>query len=208
MAKKTEANTARMREASSGRAAGGRRIVDAELRENVISAWVLSLAGDSGFRSIREIPPAGNPGVLVLKRGDQTDHIRGVTRLAMKMADEFTASYPDIPINRDIVIAGGICHDIGKAWEFDPVRRQKWLRNPERPGVRRSAILPTASTSVCPQDYRRRLRISPALTQAKASFSCAAENTIIHFADHAFWYVLLAGDLVIPDTVPMKDRRA
>jgi len=57
------------------------QIKDEVLRRQVIDAWELALQRSS-FSSIREIQPAGNPNSMVLTRGDQTDHIRGVTRLA------------------------------------------------------------------------------------------------------------------------------
>ena len=66
------------------------QIKDSDLRERVIEAWALALA-DSSFHSIKEIQAAGNPNSMVLMRGDQTDHIRGVTRLAIVMADEIIA---------------------------------------------------------------------------------------------------------------------
>ena len=92
-------------------------IVDKDLKEGVVDAWALSLS-QSSFTCIHEIPPAGNPNSMVLTRGDQTDHIRGVTRLATVMADEVIASNSDVAVKRDIVVAGGLCHDIGKAWEI------------------------------------------------------------------------------------------
>jgi 23S rRNA maturation-related 3'-5' exoribonuclease YhaM len=95
-----------------------------ELRERVVEAWALALAASS-FRAIAEIEPSGNPGVNTLKRGSQTDHIRGVTRLAMRIADEMSALMPDLRIDRDILIAGALCHDIGKPWEFDPENRKR-----------------------------------------------------------------------------------
>jgi 23S rRNA maturation-related 3'-5' exoribonuclease YhaM len=51
---------------------------------------------------------------MTLKKGTQADHIRGVTRLAIAIADDFTANFPGIPIKRDIVVAGALCHDVGK----------------------------------------------------------------------------------------------
>ena len=65
-------------------------ITDAELRAGVIEAWALALA-KSSFNAIADIEPSGNPGVNTLKQGSQTDHIRGVTRLALKLADEMCA---------------------------------------------------------------------------------------------------------------------
>lgn len=183
-------------------------IADPGLREKVIAAWVLSL-GSSSFKSIREIPPAGNPGVLVLKRGDQTDHIRGVTRLAIQMADFFLANYPEAPVDRDIVVAGGICHDIGKTWEFDPERRRKWEETPGRAG-RPSIRHPAYGVHIClsaglPEEVAH---IAGAHSGEGELLVRSLENTIIHYADHAYWHVLLAGDMIIPETVPAKDRRS
>ena len=59
-------------------------IKDAELRAKVIEGWAFSLAGSS-YQRISDMPGEGNPDVLVLKRGDQTDHLRGVAHFAMKM---------------------------------------------------------------------------------------------------------------------------
>src|SRR5437763_845872 len=86
-------------------------IADAELRAKVIEGWAYALAGSS-YQRIRDLPGEGNPNVMVLKRGDQTDHLRGVARLAMKFVDEFSASFPEIEVDRDIVLAGALCHDI------------------------------------------------------------------------------------------------
>jgi hypothetical protein len=59
---------------------------DPELCAKVVEAWALALAASS-FGAIAEIEPSGNPGVNTLKRGSQTDHIRGVTRLAMRITN-------------------------------------------------------------------------------------------------------------------------
>ncbi len=70
-----------------------------------IEAWALAIARSS---PIGDIAPSGNPGVMTLKRGTQVDHLRSVARLAMGIADELTANFPDLSINRDIVIAGAL----------------------------------------------------------------------------------------------------
>ena len=88
-------------------------IRDPELRDKVVEAWALALAASS-FGAIEEIEPSGNPGVNTLRRGSQTDHIRGVTRLAMRIADEMSALMPDLKVDRDLVVAGALCHDVGK----------------------------------------------------------------------------------------------
>ncbi len=182
-------------------------IKDAGLRKKVIEAWCLALS-KSSFTSIRQIPPAGNPGVMVLKRGDQTDHIRGVTRLAMKIADEFSENFPELEINRDVVIAGGICHDIGKPWEFDPENRKRWEGSPRKAG-KPSIRHPAYGAHICltaglPEEIAH---IATAHSGEGELLVRSLENTIVHYADYSFWNILVAGDLIKPETIPPKERR-
>ena len=48
------------------------QISDAGLQEKTVEAWAFALA-HSSFKSIRDIPPAGNPDTNEAKRGDQTE---------------------------------------------------------------------------------------------------------------------------------------
>ncbi len=182
-------------------------IRDEQLRAKVNEAWALALSRSS-FASIREIPPAGNPGVMVLKKGDQTDHIRGVTRLAMAIADELAAAYPELEIDRDIVVAGGLCHDIGKPWEFDPENQKRWSGAPHKAGFP-SIRHPAYGAHICltaglPEEIAH---IATAHSGEGELLVRSLENTIVHFADYAFWNVLASGGLVDPDTIPEKQRK-
>jgi putative nucleotidyltransferase with HDIG domain len=183
------------------------QIEDETLRRQVIDAWELALQRSS-FNSIREIQPAGNPNSMVLIRGDQTDHIRGVTRLAIVMADEIIASNPDIKVRRDIVVAGGLCHDIGKAWEFDPANQKRWREQPRATG------LPSLRHSV----YGAHICLTAGLPEEVAHIAAAhsgegellvrsLENTIVHFADIGYWSIMLAGGVIDPATVAGKYKR-
>jgi putative nucleotidyltransferase with HDIG domain len=183
------------------------QISDSTLRERVVEAWAIALARSS-FASIRDIQPAGNPNSMVLTRGDQTDHIRGVTRLAIVMADEIIASNPDIPVRRDIVVAGGLCHDIGKPWEFDPQNQKRWRETPRATG------LPSLRHSV----YGAHICLSAGLPEEIAHIAAAhsgegellvrsLENTIVHFADIAYWSTMLAGGVIDPSTIAGKYKR-
>jgi putative nucleotidyltransferase with HDIG domain len=182
-------------------------IADAGLRAKVIEAWAFAIAR-SAFRSIRDIPPAGNPGSMVLIRGDQTDHIRGVTRLAMRMAEEMAALNPDLRIDRDIVVAGGLCHDVGKPWEFDPENRKCWEAAPRAVGL----------PSVRHPGYGVHICLTVGLPEAVAHIAGAhsgegellvrsQECTIVHLADIGYWTMALAGGLIRPETVSAKYRR-
>jgi putative nucleotidyltransferase with HDIG domain len=181
-------------------------IVDADLRAKVIEAWAFSLAGSS-FSSIREMPACGVPGDLEAYSGDQSDHVRGVTRLAMKMADDFTENFPAVKIDRDILIAGAICHDIGKPWEFDPVNRARWAASQHtgRPAIRHPAYgVHICLTVGLPEEVAH---MAAAHSAEGDLLVRSLENTIVQHVDHAYWKVLVAADQVKPETIPSSWRR-
>jgi putative nucleotidyltransferase with HDIG domain len=177
------------------------QIRDPELAAQVVEAWALALASSS-FRSIGEIEPSGNPGVNTLKRGRQTDHIRGVTRMALALAEQLQAQLPELEVDRDLLIAGALCHDVGKPWEFDPENRRRWQADPRAAGLP-SIRHPAFGVHVC---------LTVGLPEAVAH--CAAahsgegelvvrslENTIVHHADYAFWGICRAGGLLVPESI-------
>ncbi|WP_424140234.1 HD domain-containing protein [Roseomonas chloroacetimidivorans] len=177
------------------------------LREKVVEVWALAIARSS-FGSIRNIPPAGNPGFMVLTRGDQTDHIRGVTRLAMAIADEIAASNHDLAIDRDIIIAGGLCHDVGKPWEFDPENRKRWAASPRTAGLP-SIRHPAYGAHLCltvglPEEIAH---IAGAHSGEGELLVRSLENTIVHMADIGYWSIMLSGGLITPGTISAKYKR-
>ncbi len=182
------------------------QIGDASLRQRTIEAWAFALA-QSSFGSIRDIPPAGNPDTNEAKRGDQTDHLRGVTRLAIGIAREMGAAYPELEIDMDVIVAGGLVHDVGKAWEFDPVRRAEWKRSQKRSG-RPSIRHPAYGAHICltvglPEEVAH---IAMAHSGEGELLVRSLECMIVHQADYTFWNTLLAGGQLKPETVP-PDRR-
>ena len=52
--------------------------------------------------------------------GGLIEHTLSVTHTCMMLADKYVALYPDLqpPLNRDLVIAGAMLHDIGRTREF------------------------------------------------------------------------------------------
>jgi len=176
-------------------------IRDPELAAKVVEAWALALASSS-FGAIAEIEPSGNPGVNTLKRGSQTDHIRGVTRIALALAEQLQAQLPDLRIDRDILIAGALCHDVGKPWEFDPANRRRWESDPRAGGL--PAIRhPAFGVHVCltvglPEEVAH---CAAAHSGEGELLVRSLENTIVHHADYAFWGIARAGDLLVPETI-------
>ena len=69
-------------------------IRDPDLRDKAVEAWAYALSCSS-FARIIDVPPEGNPGLSVLKRGTQADHLRGVAHLALRIAEEFKTTRPE-----------------------------------------------------------------------------------------------------------------
>lgn len=168
-------------------------IQDVELREKVVDAWAAALAS-SGFQRIGDMKPSGNYDSRPLRHGTQADHIRSVTRLAVKTAEEMAGLFPAFRYDRDILIAGSLCHDIGKVWEFDPANVKRWKADPRATGM----------PSLRHPGYGIHICLTMGLPEEVAH--CAAahsgegellvrslENTILHWADYTFWRVVDAG---------------
>ena len=176
-------------------------IQSADLREKVIDAWVFALERSS-FDRVTDIPGEGSPNVFVLKRGMQDAHLRGVTRLALAIYEEFKSVYPEAMVDRDIILAGGLCHDIGKTWEFNPENLKRWRERGDRygePSFRHSAYGTHVCLSVGLPEEIGHICMGHSLEGAHIGHS--TECYIIRQADHAWWHVAAALDLCRPDTI-------
>lgn len=177
------------------------QIENLALRSKAIEAWTFALA-HSSFGRISDIEPGGNPGMNVLKRGSQADHLRGVARLALQIADTFIAQRPEVRIDRDVVLTGALCHDVGKPYEFDPVNIARWAEDPSatgQPTLRHTVF----GTYVC---------LAVGLPEEIAHIACAhslegqhigvsTECMIVRHADHAYWSVAGALGLLTPESL-------
>ena len=176
-------------------------IPDAELREKVIDAWAYSLCC-SDFTRIAEIPPDGNPGAPVLRRGTQADHLRGVFRYARAIGLEFEQAYPETRIDWNIHLAGAACHDVGKPYEFDPANRRRWLAAPAESGFptfRHSVFGMHVCLTVGLPDEVAHIAVGHSFEGQHMGVS--AECMIVRQADHGWWHVAGALGLVKPDTM-------
>ena len=172
-----------------------------ELREKVVDAWVFALERSS-FNRVTDIPGEGSKGVFLLTKGAQDAHLRGVTRLALGIYAEFRNTYPDALVDRDIILAGGLCHDIGKTWEFDPENLARWKERPHRfgePSFRHSAYGTHVCLSVGLPEEIAHICMGHSLEGAHIGHS--TECFIIRQADHAWWHVAAALGLCDPDTI-------
>jgi len=165
-------------------------IQDEELREKVIEAWALSLS-QSEFTRIEEIRASGNPTSPPLKKGTQAHHLRGVARMAVALARELEEVHGDIGINHDLLWACALCHDVGKPYEFSPRNQARWKADVAAAGY------PAIRHSV----YGVYICLTVGLPEAVAHTAGAhsgegeliqrsLENTLVHHADYAYWFVL------------------
>jgi len=93
-------------------------IEDTSLSRKTQAAWQIALrAAGITADDMNEMPFS----LLAKASGvSLAEHIRAVTRSALALADEMTSSYGDrVKIDRDLVAAGGLVHDIGKVLEYE-----------------------------------------------------------------------------------------
>ena len=168
-------------------------IEDESLRGKVVDAWVAAVES-SNMSAISDMKPSGNYDSKPLRTGTQADHLRSVTRLALKTAEEMSSLVPCFTYDRDILIAGGLCHDIGKVWEFDPDNLSRWKKNPRATGLP-SLRHPGYGIYICltmglPEEIAH---IAAAHSGEGELLVRSLENTMIHWADYTFWRVVEAG---------------
>jgi putative nucleotidyltransferase with HDIG domain len=186
-------------------------IGDEVLREQVIAAWALALR-HSSFKRISDIPGEGSPNNFVLRKGTQELHLRGVAHLALGVIDEFVRAFPEVRVDRDIVLAGALCHDVGKCWECDPVNLARWRDRPDRAGSP-SMRHPVYGAHIClsvglPEEI---VHIAGGHSFEGTYLKVSAECMIIRWADNSWWYSAAALGLCRPETLaaagPMMSPR-
>lgn len=167
-----------------------REIKNKDLREKVYDAWTLALS-ESSYETIEDIPGAGLPGLPSIKGGTQTDHLRGVARMSMAVAKELESLLPDFHVDMDEVIAGGLCHDLGKPFEFDPSNRKRWETDPSAtgcPSIRHTVYGVHIALSAGLPEKIAHIAGAHSMEGDYITRSTACE--IIHRADYAFWPVV------------------
>lgn len=187
-------------------------IGDATLRERCVEAWALSLS-QTEFERIEDIPPTGTPTSPYLKAPlTQADHMRGTATIAIGMVDGLEEVAGKTRIDRDLVIASALLHDVGKAWEVSPRNLARWRADPAttgNPSFRHSAY----GAHIC-------LTVGLPETVAHTAgyhsgggegewIQRSMENTIVYLADLAFWKMaeragLLEEEMFDPDRTMIR----
>ena len=175
-------------------------IKDEELRGLVIEAWAFALS-ESEFTRIEQIRGSGVPDSPALKDGTQAEHLRGVARMAQGLADGLEAVHGDIGIDRDLLWACALCHDVGKPFEFSPRNQARWQNDVGAAGF------PSIRHSVYGVHVALTVGLPEAVAHTAGAHSAegelikrSLENTLVNSADHAYWAAMeRAGQLEMED---------
>ena len=95
-------------------------IADADLREKVIATWVTGL--ERGGWTPEDIERM--PFTLAKKvSASFAQHVRSVTRICAAVSDTFDEIYNgvDLKLDKDMLLAGALLHDVGKLVEMEEV---------------------------------------------------------------------------------------
>lgn len=95
-------------------------IADGELREKCVRTLLVAAAAGGWNKSNVDLLPVSLTRVANRHLNNQFDHLRSVTKIALGILESLTERYADTAINRDVVIAGALLHDVGKFMEFVP----------------------------------------------------------------------------------------
>jgi len=162
-------------------------IKDDELRGLVIEAWAFALS-QSEFTRIDQIRGSGVPDSPALKDGTQAEHLRGVARMAHGLADGLEAVHGDIGIDRDLLWACALCHDVGKPFEFSHANQARWKNDVGAAGF------PSIRHSVYGVHVALTVGLPEAVAHTAGAHSAegelikrSLENTLVNSADHAYW---------------------
>ena len=169
-----------------------KQIKNIELRNKVYDAWAMALK-DSGYTKIEEIPPSGNPAMQPLQKGTQTDHFRCVARVAAAIAQDYNVNF-DLNVDIDEVIAGALCHDLGKPFEY--AHQERWKANPGatgHPSIRHPVYGTYIALSAGLPETIAHIAGGHSVEGEIITRSTAA--TIVSYADHAFWAILTPEEL-------------
>ena len=166
----------------------------------VIEAWAFALS-QTEFTRIDQIRGSGVPDSPALKDGTQADHLRGVARIAHGIADGLEKIHGDIGLNRDLLWACALCHDVGKPFEFSPQNQDRWQNDVAAAGF------PSIRHSVYGVHVALTVGLPEAVAHTAGAHSAegefikrSLENTLVNNADHAYWAAMeRAGQLELDE---------
>lgn len=97
------------------------QIEDASLRDKVVAAWVEGCR-QGGWQSVDQLEQMPFTLLTDARGVNFIEHTKAVTLGALGLMEAKVKTYKSMPypINKDILIAGGLLHDVGKLVEIEP----------------------------------------------------------------------------------------
>lgn len=95
-----------------------RALVEASIGDGPLRQLVLALL-DRHAEALKRLPASA--GKFYPFAGGLLEHTLSVTRSCLFLAEKYVAHFPDLkpPLNRDLIVAAAVLHDIGRVAEFD-----------------------------------------------------------------------------------------
>lgn len=174
------------------------QISNETLRRQVVDAWTLALQLN-GFDRISAIPGSGMPGTSEL--GNQLHHILAVAYNSCSLFDNLERIYGvKLGIDRELLIAGAVLHDVGKAYEYCPENLERWKNRVHQTGmlnVRHPAYGAYIALTVgLPEEV---VHVCSCHSLEGRYVQRSVYATIVHYADDGSWFTLSnAFDMNIP----------
>lgn len=175
-----------------------KEIRDVDLRGKVIDAWTFALQ-ENDIEKVEDMPGSGMPEASSI--GDQSMHILAVTYNALSLYDNLEKAYDiDLGLDRDILIASAICHDVGKPYEYNRKNRKRWMEKTKETGMpclRHPAYGTYIAITVgLPEEV---VHVCACHSPEGRLVQRSAYATIVHYADDGSWFSLASiYDLDIP----------
>ncbi len=96
-----------------------RGLAEAEIADVGLRTLTLALL-DAHADTLKQLPAAAR--TFYPFPGGWLEHVLSVTKTCLLLVGHYRAHYPDLtpPLNRDVVVAGAVLHDIGRAAELTP----------------------------------------------------------------------------------------
>lgn len=159
-------------------------ISDEALRNNVIKTWVEG-CHQGGWKSMDQLESM--PFTLLTETCGVNfiEHTIAVTRGALALAEAQEKTYARMPytVNKDVLIAGGILHDVGKLMEIEP-DGQGGFRKSFAGEITRHPISGTVLAAACGIDGPVLNTIACHAKEGDGRPQCL-ETVLIHQADFA-----------------------
>ena len=178
------------------------------LRDQVVEAWTLALS-ETSFSSLDQLTCSANLGRRNYPGKTQAHHIRGVACMARAMAREMLQlENGDIGVDPELALVGGLVHDIGKPYMYDPANHKRWQsdsRYTGDPPLRHTAYgAHIALKAGLPEEIVHVV----AMHEMNREGQYGARSVyveLVSYADYAYWAFLNAMGLLNTDPTPIKE---